>query len=76
MFLPVALAEADVERVKGRRADTALASEKSVLNPSQTSDLRDLEIRKSILVAQRRLIENVHGSMKNAECKMVTAECL
>jgi hypothetical protein len=30
MFLPVALAEADVERVKGRRADTAFSREEPV----------------------------------------------
>jgi hypothetical protein len=60
MFCLVALAETDVERVKWREAHTALASKKSVLNPSQPSDLRDLEIRESVLVAKNTLIEDVH----------------
>ena len=60
MFCLVALAEADVERVKWREAHTAVASKKSVLNPSQPSDLRDLEIRESVLVTKSTLIEDVH----------------
>lgn len=60
MFRLVALAEANVERVKGRKTDPTLASQKSMLNPSQLSDVRDLEIWKSVQVVKRELIEDVH----------------